>query len=107
LNNFLGKDMIMHVTLVHVHVKSEYVNEFIEATRLNHEASVKEEENCRFDILQYPEDHGRFILYEAYQTPEGAIKHKDTLHYAIWKERVAVMMAEPREGIKYNCLFPK
>lgn len=97
----------MHVTLVHVHVKSEYVDAFIEATRLNHESSVKEAENCRFDILQNPNDASRFILYEAYQTPEGAVKHKDTLHYALWKEQVAVMMAEPREGVKYHCLFPK
>jgi len=97
----------MHVTLVHVQVKPKYINEFIEATRMNHEASVKEAENCRFDILQDPNDAGRFILYEAYQTPEGAIKHKDTLHYAMWKEKVAAMMAKPREGVKYNCLFPK
>jgi len=42
----------MHVTLVHVQVNPEQVDEFIEATRLNHDASIKEKGNRRFDILQ-------------------------------------------------------
>lgn len=97
----------MHVTLVHVQVNPEHIDEFIEATRLNHEASIKEKGNRRFDILQDANDPGKFVLYEAYVTAEDAAAHKDTLHYVMWRERVAMMMAKPREGLKYNCLFPK
>lgn len=96
----------MHVTLVHVNVKPEYVTEFIEATRLNHEASVKESGNRRFDVLQNPDNSCQFLLYEAYATPEDALKHKETPHYALWKEQVAVMMAESRKGVMYYGLFP-
>ncbi len=46
----------MQVTLVHVHVKPEFIPAFIEATRLNHEASVQEPGNRRFDVLQDPAD---------------------------------------------------
>jgi len=96
----------MYVTIVHVDVKSEQVNKFIEATRLNHEASIKEKGNRRFDILQEADNPTKFILYEAYATAEDAVEHKDTLHYVMWREKVAIMMAKPREGVKYNCLFP-
>lgn len=97
----------MHVTLVHVQVNPEQIEEFIEATRLNHEASIKEPGNRRFDVLQDATDPSKFILYEAYTTPEDAAAHKDTLHYALWRERVAMMMAKPREGVNYLGLFPK
>jgi len=41
----------MHVTIVHIRVKPEHVDAFVAATKLNHEASVKEPGNRRFDIL--------------------------------------------------------
>ena len=62
----------MHVTLVHVYIKPQAITEFVEACRLNHEGSVAEPGNRRFDILQSPEDPCRFILYEAYATAEDA-----------------------------------
>ena len=46
----------MKITLVHVHVKPEYVKAFVDATRENHENSVKENGNLQFDILQDASD---------------------------------------------------
>jgi autoinducer 2-degrading protein len=46
----------MHVTLVNVLVKPAHIENFIAATRLNHEASIQEPGNCRFDVLQSPEN---------------------------------------------------
>lgn len=96
----------MHVTLVHVHVKPDALVGFIEATRVNHEASVREPGNRRFDILQDPSEPTHFILYEAYATAEDAMAHKQTAHYAIWRDAVASMMAEPRQGVPMQALFP-
>jgi len=56
----------MHVTRVHVGVKPEYIEDFIEASRLNHQASIQEPGNRRFDILQYANEPTQFVLYEAY-----------------------------------------
>jgi autoinducer 2-degrading protein len=97
----------MQVTLVHVHVKPEHIDEFIEATHINHKASLQEEGNRRFDVLQSTEDASRFILYEAYASAEDAAAHKQTQHYLSWRESVASWMAEPRQGIQYHGLFPK
>ena len=96
----------MHVTLVYVKVKPECVDEFIEATRANHEASVREPGNLRFDVMQAADEPGSFVLYEAYRSAEDARAHKDTAHYLAWRERVADWMAEPRQGIVYQGLFP-
>jgi (4S)-4-hydroxy-5-phosphonooxypentane-2,3-dione isomerase len=96
----------MHVTLVHIRVKPEQVEAFIAATRANHEASVREPGNRRFDILQAPEDPTRFVFYEAYASAEDAAAHRQTPHYAAWRDAVADMMAEPRRGEPMLGLYP-
>jgi (4S)-4-hydroxy-5-phosphonooxypentane-2,3-dione isomerase len=97
----------MHVTLVKISVKPDKVDAFIEASRANHEGSVREPGNRRFDILQDPADPTRFVLYEAYVSAEEAAAHKQTPHYLAWRDAVAEMMDEPRQGIPYNGLFPR
>jgi autoinducer 2-degrading protein len=97
----------MYVTVVYVRVKPDHVDAFINATKSNHEHSVKEEGNLRFDILQDAEDRTRFLLYEAYESREKAARHKSTPHYLTWRETVAEWMAEPRKGVVYEGLFPR
>jgi autoinducer 2-degrading protein len=96
----------MQVTIVHVVVKSEFINNFIEASRLNHESSINEPGNFRFDILQLEKESNKFVLYEAYHSKEDAAKHKETPHYLAWRATVADWMQIPREGIGYSGLFP-
>jgi autoinducer 2-degrading protein len=96
----------MQVTLVHVHVKPDFLEAFLEATRVNHEASVREPGNRRFDVLRNPAEPTHFILYEAYATAEDAAAHKQTAHYAAWRDAVAEMMAEPRQGVPMQGLYP-
>ena len=55
----------MHVTLVHVAVKPDHIDDFIELTRQNHEASIQETGNRRFDVLQSSDNPEQFVLYEA------------------------------------------
>lgn len=96
----------MIVTCVHVRVKPDAVISFIDATTLNHYESVKEPGNLRFDIVQQVDDPCRFMLYEAYETEESAAAHKNTNHYLKWRDAVSNMMAEPREGVRYNIIQP-
>jgi autoinducer 2-degrading protein len=97
----------MYITLVHVHVIPEHLDEFIAVTRENHEHSVKEPGNLRFDILQSSEDPARFVLYEAYASETDAALHKETAHYLKWRDSVADWMASPRQGVRYQGLYPK
>ena len=97
----------MIVTLVHVHVKPDHMDDFLQAASINHLRSVKEPGNLRFDILQDALNPAKFVFYEAYQDEEAAAAHKKTSHYLEWKDTVADWMAAPREGIKYKGLLPE
>jgi len=96
----------MNIVHVHVHVKSEMVDAFKEATIENASHSVKEEGVERFDVIQQNDDPTRFILVEVYKTDKASFAHKETAHYAKWRDAVADMMAEPRQGIKYSNIYP-
>jgi autoinducer 2-degrading protein len=97
----------MIATFVHVYVKEEYIDQFIEATLENHHESVKEPGNLRFDVLQDDRNPAKFVLYEAYESEEAAAAHKKTDHYLKWREKVADWMDKPREGIKHRIVAPK
>ena len=88
----------MIVTIVHVWVSPQFVDMFIEATKENHESSIKEPGNFRFDVLQDDKDPSKFVLYEAYESDSAAAAHKETLHYLKWRDTVAPWMMKPREG---------
>ena len=96
----------MQIVLVHVHVKPEFVKAFQQASIENASNSVKEPGIVRFDVIQQDDDPTKFILVEVYKTAEAPAAHKETGHYAKWRDTVAGMMAEPRQGIKYTNLFP-
>ncbi|VAW93328.1 Antibiotic biosynthesis monooxygenase [hydrothermal vent metagenome] len=96
----------MYVSIVYVSVIPQHIDAFIEATNNNHLASINEEGNRRFDVLQASEDTTKFVLYEAYADEAAALAHKQTEHYQIWRDRVADWMAIPRKGIHYSGLFP-
>ena len=96
----------MNIVLVHVHVKPEFVDAFKKASLDNASNSVKEEGVARFDVIQQVDDSTRFILVEVYKTVEAQSAHKETAHYLKWRDTVADMMAEPRQGVKYSNVFP-
>lgn len=96
----------MLIVHVQVHVKPESVTDFVQATLENARASVQEPGIARFDVVQQQDDATRFVLIEVYRTPEAPAAHKETAHYAKWRDAVASMMAEPRTSVKYNAVFP-
>lgn len=97
----------MLIVHVHVRVKPESVAAFRQATIENARCSVQEAGIARFDVVQQMEDATRFVLIEVYRTPEAAAAHKETTHYAQWRDAVAPLMAEPRQSMKYNAVFPE
>jgi quinol monooxygenase YgiN len=96
----------MLIVHVHVRVKPESVTDFRQATIENASSSVLEPGIARFDVVQQQDDATRFVLIEVYRMPEAATAHKETAHYAKWRDAVAPMMAEPRQSTKYNAVFP-
>jgi len=96
----------MLVVHVHVRVKPESVESFMEATLENARCSIREPGVARFDVLQNNDDPTWFILVEVYRDSQAPARHKETAHYAAWRDAVADLMAEPRSSVKFANLFP-
>ena len=96
----------MLIVHVHVQVKPECLEAFRAASLENARQSVLEPGIARFDVVQQADDPTRFVLVEVYRTAEASAQHKETAHYAKWRDTVAPMMAEPRRGVKYQNIFP-
>jgi quinol monooxygenase YgiN len=96
----------MLVVHVHVHVKPDSVEAFTAATLENARQSVQEPGIARFDVIRQLDDPTRFVLVEVYRTDQAIAAHKQTAHYAKWRDTVEPMMAEPRTSVKYHNLFP-
>ena len=96
----------MLVVHVHVRVKPEFIDAFREASIENARNSVREPGIARFDIVQQADDPARFVFVEVYRTPDAPAQHKETPHYAKWRDTVAGMMAEPRYSVKYSNVYP-
>lgn len=97
----------MLVVHVHVHVKSDCVDDFRTATLDNARQSLNEPGVARFDVIQDQNDPTHFVLVEAYKTEGAPSAHKETAHYKTWRDRVEAMMAQPRSSQKYESLYPE
>jgi quinol monooxygenase YgiN len=97
----------MLVVHVHVHVKPEFVDAFKAATVVNASNSVQEPGIARFDVIQEHDDPSHFVLVEVYRSQEATVAHKETGHYAAWRDAVAPMMAKPRTSVKFDNVFPE
>lgn len=91
----------MPIVHVHVHVKPEFVDAFKEASRENARHSVQEPGIAAFEVLQQTDDPTRFLLIEIYREADSQARHRETAHYAAWRDAVAEMMAAPRVPVRY------
>ena len=96
----------MLIVHVHVHVKAEFIDAFKQATVENAQNSVQEPGIARFDVVQQQDAPEKFVLVEVYRDADAPAKHKETAHYAKWRDTVAPMMAEPRTSVKFGNVFP-
>ncbi len=97
---------VMFIVHVYVQVKPEHLEVFKAATLVNARASVQEPGILRFDVVQQADDPTRFVLVEVYRDEAANAAHRETPHYAVWRDTVANMMAVPRTRAIYHELFP-
>ena len=95
--------LIVHVDVA---VVPEQLDAFLAATEANATASRQEPGVVRFDVLRDRADPGRVVLVEIYRDEGAAAAHKETAHYAQWRDTVAPMMARPRQSARYVNLSP-
>jgi autoinducer 2-degrading protein len=90
--------LIAHVDIA---VVPEVVDAFLAATEDNARASRQEPGVVRFDVLTDLADPSHVVLVEIYRDEAAAAAHKETAHYARWRDTVASMMARPRQATRY------
>ncbi|MBW5833070.1 (4S)-4-hydroxy-5-phosphonooxypentane-2,3-dione isomerase [Yersinia enterocolitica] len=96
----------MHVTLVEINVKEDKVGQFVEVFRANHQGSILEPGNLRFDVLQDESIPTRFYIYEAYVDEAAVAAHKKTPHYLRCVEELEGLMTGPRKKTTFIGLMP-
>jgi autoinducer 2-degrading protein len=86
----------MYTVFVTIDVLPEFLDEFVQAIRVNSEASLRDEVGClRFDVHRAVDDPHRFYLYEIYRDENAFIvDHRGASHYATFRE--VVSRAAPR-----------
>ena len=94
--------LIVHVD---IHIHPTAIDAFKAAALANASASVQEPGIARFDVLQDNDDPTHFVLVEMYRSQEATVAHKETVHYAAWRDTVAPMMARSRTAVKYSYVF--
>ena len=98
--------MSLLVVHVHIRVKPDCVEAFKAATVENARHSLLEPGLARFDVVHQADDPTRFVLVEAYRSADAPTLHKETAHYAVWRDTVGPMMAEPRSSVKFVSIAP-
>ena len=91
---------------MHVRVAPGHLEAFLAETRRNAVASLQEPGVRRFDVLRDEGDATHVVLTEVYVDQAAADAHKQTEHYARWRDAVAPMMAEPRASTRFAAVFP-
>jgi (4S)-4-hydroxy-5-phosphonooxypentane-2,3-dione isomerase len=102
----MREDRGVFIVHVHVRVRPEWVDRFLTASLANAEASMREPDVLRFDVIQDQADATHVVLVEVYRDVDASAAHKETQHYAAWRDAVAQMMAVPRESTKFSVVFP-
>ncbi len=96
----------MYCVMVNVRCKPGTGEAFLAAALKDREGTRLEPGNIRFDVLQgavpaAPGEVEHFFLLEIYRSQEDFAFHQTTPHYLAFRDEVADMMAEPRQGMKY------
>ncbi|HEU5486065.1 MAG TPA: antibiotic biosynthesis monooxygenase [Microlunatus sp.] len=95
--------MTVSLLIVHVDIAvvPDQLDAFLRATEVNATGSRQEPGILRFDVLTDRTDSAHMVLVEVYRDEAAAAAHKETTHYAVWRDTVAPMMARPRVGTRF------
>jgi (4S)-4-hydroxy-5-phosphonooxypentane-2,3-dione isomerase len=97
----------MVIVHVFVKIKPDMTEPFKAATLKNAQNSIKEPGILRFDFIQQEDDPLCFLLVEVYKDSNAVAQHKETSHYAEWREKAEHMIAQPRTSTRYVGIFPE
>lgn len=90
--------------IVHVDVKPEFKQEFIDATELARDGDVHEIGCILYTLHQDVNNQNAIVLGEGYMNQEPIEDHKTRPHFLKWRTDVENMMASPRKVTRLNLI---
>jgi autoinducer 2-degrading protein len=101
------KEGVMHIVMVTIDIKSEFMDRFITAMLENATSSVTVEPGCfRFDVVRDEQNRNRVYLYEVYKDKAAFDVHVKMPHYHAWRDTVKDWFAAPPVLARGLNLFP-
>jgi (4S)-4-hydroxy-5-phosphonooxypentane-2,3-dione isomerase len=97
----------MLVNLVHIHVKSEHIDAFVNATEAKARSSQEDPGVARIYVIQQEDDPTHFVLVETYDDEAASVVHKETDHYKGWQTDIAQMVADDLVVQAYKTIYLK
>jgi autoinducer 2-degrading protein len=89
----------MYVLVVSARVKPEQRGRFLEAIEENAVSAVRDEPGClRFDIVRDNDDPDHYLFYEVYRDAEAFAAHRDSEHFARWREAADEVLSDALEA---------
>jgi autoinducer 2-degrading protein len=92
----------MFVAAVHVFVKPESLDDFMDLILMDQEGTLAEPGCVRFDVVRSTGDPTEFLIWEVYLDEQAAAFHKTTPHYAAFKERMPALASKDRFADRYE-----
>jgi (4S)-4-hydroxy-5-phosphonooxypentane-2,3-dione isomerase len=97
----------MYVVVVHIQMKAEHREAFLESMLDNAQRSFEDEPGCyRFDVIQDETDPNTLILYEIYHDRAAFDDHLSRPHFIRWRDTVREWHAVPARSWKGPNLYP-
>jgi quinol monooxygenase YgiN len=92
--------------IVHLQIKPDQVDRFMEMALENAAASRSSESGCQqFDVLVDPEDPTKIAFYEVYDNKQAFESHLETAHFKKYFEHAVPLLAE-RARTFFNRIAP-
>ena len=95
----------MHIVLVRLSVKPEFLDAFLVATLEMAHAALEEEGTRRFEVIRQEDDASRFVLYQAARSSDDHTADLASGHVKQWLASVEPMLVEPPQMTAYTQLF--
>lgn len=89
----------MFVLVVHLKVKPENVDKFMQALQAN-AREARKEAGCRhFDVLVDPDDRTKVLLYEVYNDDKAFEAHQQTPHFKKYLAEAVPLLASRERSV--------
>lgn len=100
-------DFMALAAVIDVPVGKANRKEFLEASLALARASVRREQNLRFDLIQSLDNPGKFSFFEVYEDVGGFEWHHNVSDArATWRASLEPMLVSPKEATFWKALFP-